>query len=147
MCKPRNLKLSTRDDQLMEIRICFSLIFLNDFFCFIDIWGEVFLFTLYGQVFHLLSIVPLTTVAYQSHLCGVICKFYDSVVVIFGNTFLCKQTVLQGTQKAALRHALQMRMVYLFSQSRNCFPENCIESKSVINKQKCNLCIFDFKVY
>lgn len=75
----------------------------NHFFCPTDNYREVDFMAPQGQIFHFPSVGPLIFVTNKSDHSGIICRFYD-VVVISGNTVVCKQAVEQRTEKAALWH-------------------------------------------
>lgn len=65
----------------------------NDFCCPTEIYREVDFMAPQGQIFHLPSVGPLIFVTNKSDHSGIICRF-DDVVVILGNTVVCKQAVL-----------------------------------------------------
>lgn len=77
----------------------------NDFFCPTDIYREVDFTAPQGQIFHFPSVGPLIFVTNKSDHSGIICGLYY-VVVITGNTVVCKQAVEQRTEKAALSSVL-----------------------------------------
>lgn len=51
----------------------------DDLFCFRDIQDRVAGYTPVCQMFHLLSVVLLVTVADEAHYCSVVCKLHDVV--------------------------------------------------------------------